>query len=54
MKWIHTDSPVKKKFLGSAVSKEGHADSLLGYKRNDMDFLEKGATINSAYCQLFR
>ena len=34
MEWKHTNSPIKKKFLGTVVSKEGHADdSLLGHEK---------------------
>ena len=46
----------KKKVLGATVSKEGHANSLLGHERtNHLVSLKKGATINSAsYCQLLR
>ena len=55
MEWKHADSPIKKNFQAQSVSKEGHAVNLLGYKRTDhFDFLEKGATVNSASgCQLF-
>ena len=39
----------KEKFTNSAVSKEGHADSVLWHKRPiTIDFLEKCATVNSA------
>ena len=43
MKWKHTDSPVKEKFQAQQSvivfwDMEGH---------NTIDFLEKGATINS-------
>ena len=34
MKWKYTDSPVKKKVPGAAVSKEGYADSLLEHERS--------------------
>ena len=33
LKGENTDSLVRKKVLGAAVSKEGHADSLLIYER---------------------
>ena len=44
----------KEKAPVTAVSKEGHADSLLGHERTyHFDVLEKGATVNIAsYCQL--
>ena len=46
----------KEKVPGAAVSKEGHAYSLLGNEGpTTIDFLEKGATVNSAsYCQVIR
>ena len=33
-KWKHADSQAKKSLLCAAVSKEDHADSLLGYERS--------------------
>ena len=43
----------KEKVQGAAVSKEDHAESVLG--PNSIAFLEKGATVDSAsYHQLFR
>ena len=33
MEWRHIHSPVKKKFPGSPVIKEGPADNVLGHKR---------------------
>ena len=45
----------KEKIPCTVVSKEGHADSLLGHERNHRNFLEKVVTINSAsYFQLLR
>ena len=42
---------VKEKVPVTAVIKEGHVDSVLGYERTQT--VEKGATLNSAsYCQL--
>ena len=32
MDWKYTDSPVKEKVSGTAICKEGHADSLLVYE----------------------
>ena len=53
MEWKHRLSG-KEKVLGRAVSKEGHANGFLDRERPiTIDFLEKGATINSAsYCQI--
>ena len=44
----------KEKAQDAVVNKESNADRLLGHKRPiTVDFLEKGATVNSAsYCQL--
>ena len=39
---------VNAKIPGTAVSKEGHAGPII------IDFLEKGATVKRAFCQLFR
>ena len=46
----------KEKVSGTAVSKEGHANSvLIDLKTNTVDFLEKHATIsNASNCQLLK
>ena len=46
----------KEKVLGAAVSKESHAGTVFyDMKCLSIDFLEEGATVNSAsYCQLLR
>ena len=56
MEWKYTNSPEKKKVPGVVVSKEGHADSLLGHGRTNYYWLPwKGATVNIAsYFQLLR
>ena len=42
MEWKHTGSPVNKKVVGAAVSKERDADSLLGHEGTiNIEFLEK-------------
>ena len=33
IEWKHTDSPVKKKFPGTAESKKGYADNLQEHER---------------------
>ena len=51
LKWKHWHSG-KEKILGEAVSKESHADTLLGHEKPmTIDFLEKGATVNC--CSIF-
>ena len=40
----------REKDPGAAVSKEDHAESVLGYERPiNIDFLEKGTTVNKAF-----
>ena len=54
---IHTDSPVKKKFLVQWSAKKVKMTVFWDRKRGHItiDFLEKAITVNSDfYCQLFR
>ena len=48
--------PGKEKIASTVVSKQGDADSLVGYEKPiTIDFLKRGAVVNSAfYCQLLR
>ena len=53
---IRGKNSVFQNWLFRVVSKEGHADNLLGHERTiTIEFFEKGATVNNAsYCQLLR
>ena len=48
MKWKH-EHTTKEKVSSTVVNKEGHTHSLMGHEWTHYYFLEKDATINSAF-----
>ena len=56
MKWKHTDYPLKKRFQTQRGAKKVMLTVFCNMKGPmTIDFVEKGATLNSAsHCQLFR